>query len=410
MTAIWTAALVLGGAVYCGFILTALVGILRHKRNPASNTRLPRVSVIVSARNEEAEIGSTLDSLLAQDYPDFEIIVINDRSTDRTAEIIRANPKVRLIQQTEVPPGWSPKKAALLKGIKASTGEIIVATDADCRHPDGWINALVTALVPVAPTSLSVSSPVAPTSLSVSSPVAPTSLSVSFLPPEFERPTGTSVLPAMVIGQARFDIGPNPPLWQRLQALDFTSQEILSAGLASAGTPFNCSGASIAYSRKSFDQVGGWQGVEGFVSGDDELLMAKFVKAGIPVVAAFSPESVVRTRPPESLRAVWRQRVRWGSKTLHYAWSRKLTLSGIFIFYLALTLTPVVSFMGAPFIAAVVAFFLKLVVDGALLVTGGRLFGDKIAPLDFLIAELLHPPLIVAMAIAGAFGKVRWKD
>jgi len=376
MNVIWITALSLGGVVYIGFILTALRGILHlRKIKPVASPddrrtdRFPSVSVILAARNEQDEIGSTLDSLALQDYPNFEIIVIDDRSSDRTSEItcayIERDTRIRLIQQTVILPGWSPKKAALNKGIEAAAGEIIAATDADCRCHPGWLKSLVAAI-----------------------------------------PSDGG----MVIGQARFDIGAKPPFWQRLQALDFTSQEILSAGLATAGSPFNCSGASIAYTRKSFDLVKGWLGVEGFVSGDDELLMDKFVHAGIPVVAAAGSSAVVQTRPPASVKEVWRQRVRWGSKTLHYAWSKKLALTGVFMFYLALTLTPLLCFMGASFSTAVIAFGGKLVVDCALLATGGRLYGDRIQPFDFLIAELLHPPIIVAMAVAGAFGKVQWKD
>ncbi|MDQ3847343.1 MAG: glycosyltransferase, partial [Thermoproteota archaeon] len=75
-----------------------------------SVTRLPRVSVILPARNEERYIGRCLDSLLGQDYPNFEIIAINDSSTDRTQEIMKAyaanDPGVIHINASPKPDGW----------------------------------------------------------------------------------------------------------------------------------------------------------------------------------------------------------------------------------------------------------------------------------------------------------------
>ncbi len=97
----------------------------------------PRVSVIVAARNEETDLPACLDTLLAQDYPDLEITVVDGGSTDRTREIARARgPRVRLLEEPPLPPGWVGKNWACHLGAGVATGEYLLFTDADMRyHP-----------------------------------------------------------------------------------------------------------------------------------------------------------------------------------------------------------------------------------------------------------------------------------
>ena len=96
-----------------------------------------RVSVIIAARNEELDLGPCLDSLLAQDYPDLEILVVDGGSTDGTREIARSRaPKVRLLEEPPLPPGWVGKNWACHVGAEAASGSFLLFTDADVRcHP-----------------------------------------------------------------------------------------------------------------------------------------------------------------------------------------------------------------------------------------------------------------------------------
>jgi glycosyltransferase involved in cell wall biosynthesis len=97
-----------------------------------------RISIIVPARDEEANIAAALETLRAQDYPDVEILVVDDRSSDRTAEIVRAivaaDPRVRLLQVQALPPGWFGKPHALHVGAAEARGEWLLFVDADCRQ------------------------------------------------------------------------------------------------------------------------------------------------------------------------------------------------------------------------------------------------------------------------------------
>ena len=98
----------------------------------------PAVSVVIAARNEEDELPGTLDALLVQEYPDLEIVVVEDGSTDGTRRVIDARaPRVRCLVPPPLPEGWVGKNWACWNGARATTGEWILFLDADVRlHPD----------------------------------------------------------------------------------------------------------------------------------------------------------------------------------------------------------------------------------------------------------------------------------
>lgn len=100
--------------------------------------RWPKVSVLIPARNEEKNIGTCLNSILAQDYPNFEIIVLNDNSTDSTAEIIKfyakKDKRIKLITGKKLPKGWTGKSFACMQLSKAAKGDWFLFTDADTNH------------------------------------------------------------------------------------------------------------------------------------------------------------------------------------------------------------------------------------------------------------------------------------
>jgi len=95
------------------------------------------VSVIVPARNEEACLGACLESLVAQTGVKFEIIVVDDGSTDRTREIAKSFAGVRVVEPAPLPLGWIGKNNALVAGAKAARGEWLLFTDADTVHRGG---------------------------------------------------------------------------------------------------------------------------------------------------------------------------------------------------------------------------------------------------------------------------------
>lgn len=102
---------------------------------------LPGISVLIPARNEERGIRAALDSVLASRYPDFEVIVLDDRSEDRTGEIVaevaRADERVTLMPGPPLPPGWCGKQHACAVLASAATRPLLLFLDADVRlQPD----------------------------------------------------------------------------------------------------------------------------------------------------------------------------------------------------------------------------------------------------------------------------------
>jgi chlorobactene glucosyltransferase len=109
--------------------------------------RPPSVSTVVPARDEERGIEEAVRSHLAQDYPDHEVIVVDDRSTDGTARILSRlaaeDPRLRVIAGVEPPAGWLGKPHALFQGARAARGELLLFADADVRYaPDALRQAV----------------------------------------------------------------------------------------------------------------------------------------------------------------------------------------------------------------------------------------------------------------------------
>jgi len=97
----------------------------------------PEVSIIVPARNEEASLGDCLQSLLAQTGVEYEIIVVDDGSTDRTRAVAESFGEVRVISPKALPPGWTGKNNAAIAGVEAARGNWLLFTDADTVHLPG---------------------------------------------------------------------------------------------------------------------------------------------------------------------------------------------------------------------------------------------------------------------------------
>ena len=97
----------------------------------------PEVTIVVPARNEEACLGDCLASLIGQTGIAFEIIVVDDYSSDRTAEIARSFTGVRVISAGPLPEGWTGKNHAIVTGVRAARGEWLLFTDADTVHLPG---------------------------------------------------------------------------------------------------------------------------------------------------------------------------------------------------------------------------------------------------------------------------------
>jgi chlorobactene glucosyltransferase len=133
-------------------LLIALSNLLTLRRLSDYPTaqQFPRVSILVPARNEQAVIGECVRSLLAQDYPDFQVLVLDDHSTDGTRDVLatlaQTDTRLRVLSGDPLPNGWLGKQWACHQLAQAATGELVLFTDADTIHHPHALRAGVAAL------------------------------------------------------------------------------------------------------------------------------------------------------------------------------------------------------------------------------------------------------------------------
>lgn len=329
----------------------------------------PMVTVLLPVRDEETALPVCLASLAAQDYPSarVEFLVIDDHSTDRSAEIARAtaaaDPRFRLLSCDA---GEEGKKAALTRGVEEARGEIIVTTDADCRHDPSWLSVLL-------------------------------------------RPFGEGA--DVVAGPVVID--ERGTLFARLQAMEFLGLVGVGAGFFGIGYPRMCNAANFAYRRSCFMTAGGYAGNSGVHSGDDEFLLHDIVyRQGGRAEFVTAPAALVRTGAQPSLRAFLQQRVRWASKGSRYEDRRFVSfLVMLFFYFVFAAAAPVVSVTStAALLAGIVFFLLKIIADGRVLFSAAGLFRQPLRMGEFLAVEFLHAYYIVVVSILGMFGVFSWKN
>lgn len=144
-----------GVGIWIWTSITALVGLVwlkrhldlnRGSREPVladdepgpSMEDLPSLTMLVAGKDEEANIGRCVEGLLAQDYPRLRLVFINDRSSDRTGEILdryaASDPRVTAVHITSLPAGWFGKNNAMAEGVRRATGDWLCFSDADCSY------------------------------------------------------------------------------------------------------------------------------------------------------------------------------------------------------------------------------------------------------------------------------------
>ena len=138
------------------YLLVYSVKSIRNvpKLSPVANSQnasCPMLSIILPARNEEKYIGKCLDSLLGQDYSNYEVIAVNDSSSDGTGEILRRysidHSKIIYVDAPPKPEGWTGKNWACYQGYLRSSGKLFLFTDADTNHSDLSVSLAVTYLL-----------------------------------------------------------------------------------------------------------------------------------------------------------------------------------------------------------------------------------------------------------------------
>ncbi|MDX2247126.1 MAG: glycosyltransferase [Bacteroidia bacterium] len=358
--------------IYIFFILRSAWFFARIPCPDQKKSELPFISVIIPARNEAPHIAECLHSVLKQNFPvkKFEVILINDHSTDATKGIALvisqkySNLKVIDLADTGIN---SYKKAALSAGIAVAQGEIILQTDADCRVGKNWLSAMSSC---------------------------------------FDSDTALVSGPVMLTYQKKW--------LQRFQALESLGLVAIGAGSMAAGKPNMCNGANMAYRKSVFTEVGGFEGIDGVASGDDELLLQKIhLQKKYGLQFARCKDAVVRTSALETWPELKAQRLRWVSKARSYK-NRSVNRIQL-IAYLGFWAFPIMggmSLMSAKWLIPLSVLFLaKLAADYFLMYQSAKFFHKlHLLPWVFLL-QFVYIPYVLWIGLAGNLVKTyTWKE
>jgi cellulose synthase/poly-beta-1,6-N-acetylglucosamine synthase-like glycosyltransferase len=343
-----------------------------------------KISIIIPARNEEQNIKHCLDSINDQSYPKewYEVLVVDDHSTDSTASIIQQYPSnnVQLIQLQQILGGNainSYKKKAIETAIGLSAGELIVTTDADCIVPQNWLQTIAT----------------------------------------FYRQTGAAFI-AMPVCFTK----PHNFL-EIFQSLDFMTLQGITGASVHQRIHSMCNGANMAYTKKVFEAVNGYKGIDSIASGDDMLLMHKIYQHDPGKLFFLKSKAViVQTAPMHTWRDFFNQRIRWASKADQYNDKRIFAvLMLVYLFNVLLLLLPVLSgfnnnqfsiagYNCSIFTAWAMLVLFKTMVELIFLYPVARFFSKQRLLWFFPVAQPFHVFYTVIAGWLGKFGSYQWKE
>jgi len=327
------------------------------------------ISVIVPARNEEENIAFLLKALAGQTYPEenFEIIVVNDFSTDQTAEVVRSFSLPNLfLTGPEADITASSKKKSIEAGIQKARGELIVTTDADCIPGRNWLRTLN----------------------------------------DFYAQKNAAFIAAPV------KFTQDNSFLQLFQSLDFLTLQGVTA--ASVGGNFHtmCNGANLAYQKRAFEKVNGFEGIEKIATGDDMLLMYKIWKQFPDKVFYLkNTEAIVATAPMKSWKAFYMQRKRWASKTLVYDDHRILiVLCFVYLFNCLFPVLILASFFDPACWWYVLGFWIvKTLIELPFVYSVARFYQEQRLVKFLFFFQPFHILYTVFVGLISQFGKYEWK-
>jgi poly-beta-1,6-N-acetyl-D-glucosamine synthase len=357
-------------SLYYALLLGVYGGLraLSRRSVPEIPDPLPTVSVIIAARNEQERIGLCLRHLALIDYPAerHEVILIDDHSGDNTAAIIadccKQHPNWKLVGSGDKESASRGKRSALLQGIAAARGELIFTTDADCLVPRLWLKKMTGYFKP-----------------------------------------GVS----MVLGYS--PLIPARGFWNKLLQFDNLFSAVVSAAPAQLGYPFNSVGRNLAYRRDVYLQVGGYQSLKKFRSGDDVHLTERFRARGKGrIVFCADPETFVETYPPGVAQDIFQQQIRKNSKVLKVSPATILLFVTVFIYHVSIVLVPLLH--PGYWLIWGLAVGMKVSLEWNCLLLAVKIFRQEKLRGYLPLMQLLYPFYIIFFSILGIFQKYRWKQ
>lgn len=353
-------------AIQIIYMLVFLVAFGGDKRIPTTDTTAS-ISVIVCAHDEEANLRKLIPILLAQDHPNFEVIIVDDRSNDGTYDFLlkatSENPKLRMVTVRDTPTHMTGKKFALTMGIKAARHDWVLLTDADCRPGPHWISGMNQHIVDNK------------------------SIVIGFSP--YEKKEG--LLNAFI----RFE--------SFLTAIQYF-------GFALTGRPYMGVGRNLGYRRKLFLESKGFNDHLDVIGGDDDLFVNQHATSS-NVAVAMGVGVRVHSVPKDTWRKLFHQKLRHLSVGKRYKATDRWLLG---LFTITWILSPftwvILPFLGiqSAIVGGLIA--LRLILLCSLFNVAPRTLGEpfetwKVPFLDFIYAFYY----LVAGPIALVTKRVQWK-
>ena len=342
-----------------------------------------KISIIIPARNEAQNITHCLQSILKQTYPAdlFEIIVVDDHSTDNTVQVVQSfnNENIHCIFLKDFVTGTfnAYKKKAIEVAIAQSTGDLIVTTDADCFMCSNWLQTIACFY--------------------------------------------EDYRPAFLAGPV--SINCNNRFLSIFQALDFMALQGITGASVYKKMHSMCNGANLAYEKKAFHEAGGFKGIDNIASGDDMLLMHKIYQLHPNrVLFLKSKEAIVQTKPMDTWKGFFNQRIRWASKADKYDDKRILAVLILVYFFnlLFLVLPVMAAFSNTTFsifnyqLSIINYWFLLLVlktlVELFFLFPVAKFFNKQLILWWFPVAQPFHILYTIVVGWLGKFGSYTWKS
>lgn len=359
---------------YVLYILFFYMGFRRLKPHLLKNDKfLPPLTVIVCARDEEENIETCVRSILAQEYPKdrFSLIVVNDRSEDRTQDILEKiaseDQRLRVVHLRDCPPDVSPKKNAISHAIEFCNTEYIVATDADTRHPKNWLKTYG--------------------SLCEKNVGAATGICL------YKKDKFSSKW---------------EEAWQSMQTIENLSYSMVIAGAMVNGFAITAHGGNMMFRKELFESDNPLK--KQIVTGDDSDIVYEAQRRKYLVLFNAHPDSVVNVVPEKSIKDVINQRIRWASHTMKATFPVVVLGLTVFLFYASLILLPFLALADVgvlPYWGGLV--LIKAMCDFLYMSLTMKKFKIPFKFIHLFLMELVHAPFIVWVGLYGTFGNFTWK-
>ena len=356
---------------YIGLILTLWIGLFINGKDKKSSIK-QGISIIIAARNEEKNLKTLFASLKQIKYPleKFEIIIADDRSTDKTAEIIKESidslPNLKYVRIEKEYADFVGKKNALSQAIAHAENELLLFTDADCIPNENWLNCVNDAFQD-----------------------------------DVDLIAGYSPL----IASEKSDV------YLKMKNLERASIFAVTAGSFGLNWGLTCTARNFGYRKSLYEKVGGYSGISHIRSGDDDLMLQKMSPYIREMKFMFSEDSFVLSVDKSNLKDQIHLETRRASKWKYYPISIKIMTLLIMIYYFVLIALIPLFFLriisGSSFLLMVIA---KIISE--FLLVGGFLFRIKRTKLlsYFIIAEIFYIPYFIYFGLKGTFGKYNWKN